>query len=1257
MRQGWRDARVAAVALSLSLVAVQSSQAAVLARTSAFDYDPATGLLTKEIVEPDTSSLCLVTAYTLDGYGNKVTVTKRNCNGTTGSLPGYNSEAAAPTGDPVFGSRTDTDVMDARGQFAVETRNALYNGVTNPNQHETKEYNDNFGTLATLTGPNGLTTAWYYDGFGRKTLEVRADGNGTQWSYRLCSGFNGGSAACPTINGVAAIYVAVATPVAGPINSATGSTGPVNGPVSKIYHDVLDRQIRAETQGFDGSGASTPVYQDTEYDNLGRVTKKSRPYFAGQTAYWISYGYDAIGRVQTETQPDTTTTTTTYNGLSVSVQNANGQTRTSVSNSQSEVVGVTDPNGKTLSFQYDPLGNATSTTDDLGNQTVVTYDLRGRKTQMADPDMGTWIYYYDALGQLIRQTDAKSQTVRMVSDLLGRMTSRTEPDLISNWYYDTYAGGAACSMGIGKLCQAATSAGYSRTSTYDGLGRPSGTATAIDVPTPYSESISYDSNGRVATRAYPSGLVLRYVYTTLGYLQQITDNSTGTIYWEANSIDAEGHAVTQTYGNGVVTQQSYDPNTGRITSILAGSGNAVQNLSYHYDNIGNLLTRSDGNQNLTETFTYDALNRLKTAQVSSPGAGVVNGTYGYDDIGDLTGRPDGSTLSYPPSGAGSVRPHAVTQVTMSSTNYVTYGYDANGNQTSHYTTTNNAVDHSKDHTFTYTSFNMPLSLGTPQVTETYAYGPEHQRTKLASSLRGTTVYVNPGNRGELSYERDIHLNGSVEQRSFIAAYGMVVAEVKASTTSGVTATALLYLHRDNLGSTAVITDASGTVIERLAYEPFGKRRFPNGATDPTNSLTGVNTDRGFTNHEMLDELTLVHMNGRIYDPVAMRFISADPNVQDPHNMQSYNRYSYVLNNPLIYTDPSGYFSLGGWLAGLWRHVWHNKFGRMAIELAIAGETGTLVTGWVQASMEEAAGVCYASITAEAAAAGGAAGGFAGALVGSGGNFKQGVIGGLEGAANGFIGSYFKDYGANVAAHAALSCASSSVHGGSCASGALAGGFSAAAAPLVSAALHDYGVTAERYGGAVAEVVIGGTASVLGGGKFANGAETAAFQYLYNCIAHECWLQGRDAERTFKQWLTDQGISNRLGLDYNKFYDSVDTPFFGFPDTFSESYRMVWDVKPLSLYGLFSGQEQMYRYTISGYSPGTDIIMGGALSVELSGDMNRYRFWFGGNGIVVYEALDPSPLERQLQNFVRQPVQNPGFLPCPTCNQRTTAPLP
>ena len=104
-----------------------------------------------------------------------------------------------------------------------------------------------------------------------------------------------------------------------------------------------------------------------------------------------------------------------------------------------------------------------------------------------------------------------------------------------------------------------------------------------------------------------------------------------------------------------------------------------------------------------------------------------------------------------------------------------------------------------------------------------------------------------------------------------------------------------------------ISDATGALRERLAYDSWGKRRNLGGDATP-DSLDGVTDNRGFTGHEMLDRLDLVHMNGRVYDPQVARFMSADPIIQDPEHSQSYNRYTYVWNNPTNLTDPTGFLT-------------------------------------------------------------------------------------------------------------------------------------------------------------------------------------------------------------------------------------------------------------------------------------------------------------------------------------------------------------
>ena len=118
-----------------------------------------------------------------------------------------------------------------------------------------------------------------------------------------------------------------------------------------------------------------------------------------------------------------------------------------------------------------------------------------------------------------------------------------------------------------------------------------------------------------------------------------------------------------------------------------------------------------------------------------------------------------------------------------------------------------------------------------------------------------------------------------------------------------------YFHKDHLGSIAIITNEVGAVVERLSYDAWGKRRFADGSDDPAGSITSQTT-RGFTGHEQLADVGLVHMNGRVYDPLIGRFGSADPMVEDPFSTQGWNRYSYVGNNPVNFADPSGYCFLG-----------------------------------------------------------------------------------------------------------------------------------------------------------------------------------------------------------------------------------------------------------------------------------------------------------------------------------------------------------
>jgi hypothetical protein len=257
------------------------------------------------------------------------------------------------------------------------------------------------------------------------------------------------------------------------------------------------------------------------------------------------------------------------------------------------------------------------------------------------------------------------------------------------------------------------------------------------------------------------------------------------------------------------------------------------------------------------------------------------------------------------------------------------------------------------------------------------------------------------------------------------------------------------------------------------------------------------------------------MNGRVYDPVLGRFLSADPHVDEPDDSQAFNRYSYVSNNPMNATDPSGYFKLkdalkivaivavavvgaafaawaiGGFANGL--VGFGNIIAATANGSMVAGFAGAQGGGWAIAAM---------------GAGGGFASGFAGSLLNGGSigdAFKAGIIGGITGAIAAGVGHMIGDFAqANGwfegtlqhASHGALQGGIAEATGGEFRHGFYAGfASSSLGGPVGSLA------GGSRTGNMIAGAIVGGTASALGGGKFANGAVSGAFTYMFNHNAH------------------------------------------------------------------------------------------------------------------------------------------------------------
>jgi RHS repeat-associated protein len=255
------------------------------------------------------------------------------------------------------------------------------------------------------------------------------------------------------------------------------------------------------------------------------------------------------------------------------------------------------------------------------------------------------------------------------------------------------------------------------------------------------------------------------------------------------------------------------------------------------------------------------------------------------------------------SAGGNAGPNAIRQITYVGGGTTNYNYDANGNMLS-----------GDGRTMTYNEFNKPLTITKGGVTSSFSYGANLLRYKqIKTGLSGgtqTSYYVDKLLEVEKQGNRTTY-------RHYFDGVAVLHKEVVAAATTWT----MGFNLKDRLGSVVTLADENGDVLEHRSYDPFGKPRrgdFIDAGTiqsaialdpHPEYSLDPL-TDRGFTDHEHLDEQQIIHMNGRVFDYNIGRFSSVDPFIAHPTNSQSTNPYSYIMNNPLSGVDPSGYRDLG-----------------------------------------------------------------------------------------------------------------------------------------------------------------------------------------------------------------------------------------------------------------------------------------------------------------------------------------------------------
>lgn len=719
-------------------------------------------------------------------------------------------------------------------------------------------YNGSTGTLSRYTNPYGQAENYSYDSWGRMINTISPLNVNTNWTYQKISNNT------------------LVTQTDDEGHSTTSKINPLGQTV-----ESTDKNLSGQIIG-----------RALQYDIYGRKTAESQPNQPGSYNQWDNTVYDQYGRIKQLTSFTGKTTNITYSGLNTTVNDGTKSVTTS-KNALGQVTSVQDPGG-TISYGYFANGNL-KTVNYGGIIQSIEQDGWGRKTKLTDPSAGQYQFEYDGFGQLTKEISPKG-TTDYTFDAAGKLLSKKIiGDATDMRYTYTYDSGTKMLTAMSLSNADGNNASYSYT--YDALKRLSSTV-EDNLHARFVKSYTYDSYGRIATEGYEAKNKLNNIVVQKtvvmqyqnGELIQTSLQGSGQVLWKINTLDAKGRLSTALQGNKVKTTFLYDqyglPQQKNLEQV-SGTPVSLMNLGYNFDAPrGVLNSRTNSAFGWTENFTHDNLDRL-TAFNDNNG----NNSQTYDNLGRIASNSQLGTYTY------SGNTYRQSELALNSTADAYY-------QTRPL------------QTITYNAFKSPVEIieqGVERISFQYnaAFGRSHmyygdnQADKMLRRYRrhysedGNAEITNDLQSGKTSFV--FYLGGDAYSAPAIwkEVYG-----------AGPTTQNLYYLHRDHLGSIVMITNEQGAVVEKRQFDAWGniiKLTDGNG-----NALTAFAiTDRGFTGHEHLLSVGLIHMNGRLYDPKLHRFLSPDNYVQDPYNTQNFNRFAYAMNNPLMYTDASGEFF---WLA-------------------------------------------------------------------------------------------------------------------------------------------------------------------------------------------------------------------------------------------------------------------------------------------------------------------------------------------------------
>ena len=515
--------------------------------------------------------------------------------------------------------------------------------------------------------------------------------------------------------------------------------------------------------------------------------------------------------------------------------------------------------GRTTTFAYEEtFGNLKTVTDAKNHAVTYDYDEKGRGKSVTFADGPSSKLEYNSRGDVVKSTNRRGETiVYSYYDNNGLLKEKKW----SNGRTFVYAYDAH-----GNVTTAADSETGSVTMQYDNADR----LKRIEYPTGRGFTFTYDSFGRLANRISLDGAVEQFAYDASGRLASVSDGN-GTTYLQNVYDETTGRLSKQVNGNGTSVSYLYDK-LGRVVSIehCDAAGKIVESLQYCYDADGRCIRAASllGE----ERYAYDDDGQLTAVEYPDG----TDESFTYDAVGNRT-RANGATynvnaMNQYTSVSGGASP--VSAITYDNDGNMISLTDANGKTSYCYDTLNRLVAVTNTSAGIRWSCRYDVFGNRVSVTDN---GVTTERTYLQGALPSVAAE---------------YVNGQLKERH------IVVGAVRiADLTTGHSSPTTKYYHADLIGSTRLVTDGNGAIVDRRAYKAFGETRIGSTAASTAGYVgtLGVETD----------PTGLLFMRNRYYSPSLGRFIQMDPIGLEGEDV---NLYRYCENEPILGSDPVGMFS-------------------------------------------------------------------------------------------------------------------------------------------------------------------------------------------------------------------------------------------------------------------------------------------------------------------------------------------------------------